>query len=149
MPRLTGTAGASVRTAREAFNLQPPAGTAGTGSGQAILARHDEQQLSAMQHRIAAQQRLSRNDLSSRADHGPAQQAELHHRQIPSTPDAQNGLICAPGVDCPSARGRAISAAKQGLDELTALVKTRLGRMRYRPGLIDGFLAKTGLDLTT
>ena len=37
---------------------------------------------------------------------------------------------------------------KQGLDQLAALVKTRLKRMQYRPGLIDGFLAKTGLDLT-
>ena len=27
------------------------------------------------------------------------------------------------------------------------LVKTRLRRMQYRPGLLDGFLAKTGLDL--
>jgi len=27
-------------------------------------------------------------------------------------------------------------------------VKNRLKRMQYRPGLIDGFLAKTGLDLT-
>src|SRR5215813_5178408 len=37
---------------------------------------------------------------------------------------------------------------KQGLDQLTALIKTRLKRMQYRPGLIDGFIAKTGLDLT-
>lgn len=37
---------------------------------------------------------------------------------------------------------------KQGPDQLTALVKTRLKCMQYRPGLIDGFLAKTGLDLT-
>ena len=37
---------------------------------------------------------------------------------------------------------------KQGLDQLAALVKTRLKRMQYRPGLIDGFLAKAGLDLT-
>jgi hypothetical protein len=37
---------------------------------------------------------------------------------------------------------------KLGIDQLTALVKTRLRRMQYRPGLIDGFLAKTGLDLT-
>jgi hypothetical protein len=37
---------------------------------------------------------------------------------------------------------------KQGIDQLTALIKTRLKRMQYRPGLIDGFLAKTGLDLT-
>ena len=29
-----------------------------------------------------------------------------------------------------------------------ALVKTRLKPMQYRPGLIDGLLAKTGLDLT-
>ena len=36
---------------------------------------------------------------------------------------------------------------KQGIDQLAALVKTRLKRMQYRPGLIDGFLAKTGLDL--
>jgi hypothetical protein len=28
------------------------------------------------------------------------------------------------------------------------LVKTRLRRIRYRPGLLDDFLAKTGLDLS-
>ena len=38
--------------------------------------------------------------------------------------------------------------AKRNLAELTALVKTRLKRMQYRPGLLDGFLASTGLDLT-
>jgi putative transposase len=37
---------------------------------------------------------------------------------------------------------------KHGIDQLTTLVKTRLKRMQYRPGLIEGFLAKTGLDLT-
>jgi hypothetical protein len=37
---------------------------------------------------------------------------------------------------------------KHGIDQLTTLVKTRLKRMQYRPGLLDGFLAKTGLDLT-
>ena len=37
---------------------------------------------------------------------------------------------------------------KQGIDQLAALVKTRLTRMQYPPGLIDGFLAKTRLDLT-
>jgi putative transposase len=35
---------------------------------------------------------------------------------------------------------------KQGLDQLTTLVKTRLKRMQYRPGQIDGFLAKIGPD---
>ena len=38
--------------------------------------------------------------------------------------------------------------AKRNLSELTALVKTRLKRMQYRPSLLDGFLASTGLDLT-
>ena len=38
--------------------------------------------------------------------------------------------------------------AKTGIGQLTALVKTRLRRMQYRPGLLDGFLAKTGLDLS-
>jgi putative transposase len=37
---------------------------------------------------------------------------------------------------------------KHSIGQLTALVKTRLRRMQYRPGLLDGFLAKTGLDLT-
>jgi putative transposase len=36
---------------------------------------------------------------------------------------------------------------KHRLDPLTALVKTRLKRRRYRPRLIDGLIAKTGLDL--
>ena len=37
--------------------------------------------------------------------------------------------------------------AKRNLAQLTALVKTRLRRMQYRPGLLDGFLASTRLDL--
>ena len=36
---------------------------------------------------------------------------------------------------------------KHDIDELTALVKSRLRRMQYRPGLLEGFLAKPGLDL--
>ncbi len=40
------------------------------------------------------------------------------------------------------------SLAKRNLSQLTALVRTRLRRMQYRPGLLDGFLASTGLDLT-
>ena len=38
--------------------------------------------------------------------------------------------------------------AKRDLSQLTALVRTRLRRMQYRPGLLDGFLAGTRLDLT-
>ena len=36
---------------------------------------------------------------------------------------------------------------KHSIAELTALVKTRLRRMQYRPELLAGFLASTGLDL--
>jgi putative transposase len=38
--------------------------------------------------------------------------------------------------------------AKRNLGQLTALVRTRLRRMQYRPGLLEGFLAGTGLDFT-
>jgi len=37
--------------------------------------------------------------------------------------------------------------AKRNLAQLTALVKTRLRRMQYRPCLLGGFLASTRLDL--
>jgi len=40
------------------------------------------------------------------------------------------------------------SLAKRDLAQLTALVKTRLRRLQYRPGLLGGFLASTHLDLT-
>ena len=36
---------------------------------------------------------------------------------------------------------------KHDISQLTALVKTRLRRMQYRPALLGGFLAKAGLDL--
>ena len=38
--------------------------------------------------------------------------------------------------------------AKRDIRQLTALIRTRLRRMQYRPGLLDGFLAGTRLDLT-
>jgi hypothetical protein len=37
---------------------------------------------------------------------------------------------------------------KHNIGQLTALVKTRLRRMQYRPDLLDGFPAETGLDLS-
>ena len=37
-------------------------------------------------------------------------------------------------------------ATKHDLTELTALVKTRLKRMQYRPGLLVGFLVSSGLQ---
>jgi transposase len=38
--------------------------------------------------------------------------------------------------------------ARRDITQLTALVKTRLRRMQYQPGLIEGFLTGTRLDLT-
>jgi len=38
--------------------------------------------------------------------------------------------------------------AKRDIGQLTGLVKTRLRRMQYRSGLLEGFLAGTRLDLT-
>ncbi|MDX6422237.1 MAG: hypothetical protein QOG28_6857, partial [Trebonia sp.] len=40
------------------------------------------------------------------------------------------------------------SFAKRDVSELTALARARLRRMQYRPGLIEGFLTGTWLDLT-
>jgi DDE superfamily endonuclease len=37
---------------------------------------------------------------------------------------------------------------KRDIGQLTGLVKTRLRRMQYRPGLLEGFLTGTRLDLT-
>jgi transposase len=37
---------------------------------------------------------------------------------------------------------------KRNLGQLTALIRTRLRRMQYRPRLLEGFLVGTGLDLT-
>ncbi|MDU0295183.1 transposase, partial [Saccharothrix longispora] len=39
------------------------------------------------------------------------------------------------------------NALVHGVDHLVAIVKTRLKRIQYRPGLIDAFFAHTGLDL--
>jgi putative transposase len=43
---------------------------------------------------------------------------------------------------------RAMAELIAAQDWLTALIKTRLKRMQYRPDLLDGFLASTGLGLT-
>jgi hypothetical protein len=37
---------------------------------------------------------------------------------------------------------------KRSLSELTALIKTRITRMQYRPALLNGFLTRTRLNLT-
>jgi len=56
-----------------------------------------------------------------------------------------------PVVSVTARNGPGLSLAadlcQAGLPAATEPVKNRLRRMQYRPGLIDGFLAKTGLDL--
>ena len=37
--------------------------------------------------------------------------------------------------------------AVRNVDQLAAVIKNRLKRVQYRPALIDGFLAQTGLTL--
>jgi hypothetical protein len=63
------------------------------------------------------------------------------------TLDALTDLLAA-------APGRWLPIAAGGIElhkviiQPSALVKTRLWRMQYRPGLLDGFLASTHLGLT-
>jgi hypothetical protein len=42
----------------------------------------------------------------------------------------------------------AANLAKHTIGQLTTLIKTRLRQMQYRPALLNGYLAGTGLDLT-
>jgi hypothetical protein len=46
----------------------------------------------------------------------------------------------------PALRKAVSVRATTNLAELTALVKTRLKRMQYRPGLLVGFLVSSGLQ---
>ena len=48
----------------------------------------------------------------------------------------------------PNLKRSLANLTKQNIDQLTALVKTRPRRMQYRPGLLNGFLAKTRLGLS-
>jgi hypothetical protein len=52
-----------------------------------------------------------------------------------------------PGNSASHLKRSLASLAKRNIIELTTLVKTRLRRMRYRPGLLAGFPASTRLDL--
>jgi transposase len=59
---------------------------------------------------------------------------------------------CAPELNpveavWPHLKRSLANRTKQNIHQLAALIKTRPKRMQYRPGLLDGYLAKTGLDL--
>ncbi|MFD8527196.1 transposase [Streptosporangium canum] len=45
-------------------------------------------------------------------------------------------------------RGTLLNFAVRGIDELTVLIRHGLKRMQYQPGLLDGFIAETGLVLS-
>jgi hypothetical protein len=58
-------------------------------------------------------------------------------------------LIEARAGDCGRVLKRSLAnLVKRDLGQLTALAGTRLRRMQYRPRLLEGFLAGTGLDPT-
>ncbi|WP_266662265.1 transposase [Streptomyces sp. NBC_00237] len=44
-------------------------------------------------------------------------------------------------------KGSLANLAQRGIHQLTALVKNRLKRMQHHPSLVEGYLAKTRLDL--
>ena len=44
-------------------------------------------------------------------------------------------------------KGSLGNLAARDVDHLTAIIKNRLKSIQYRPALIDGFLAPTGLTL--
>ncbi len=55
-------------------------------------------------------------------------------------------LNAAEGVWAAMKNGLGNLAARD-VDQLAAIIKNRLKRIQYRPALIDGFLAQTGLTL--
>jgi hypothetical protein len=66
-------------------------------------------------------------------------------------PQARSGrsdATKATGAVWPDLNRPLANLIKQGIDQLAVLVKAGLKRMQYRPGLTDGFPAKTGLHLT-
>jgi putative transposase len=60
-------------------------------------------------------------------------------------PVGQQGRWRYFGINCPL-RKSLVNLLKRTLNQLTALVKSRLKCMQYRPSLLEGFIAKTGLD---
>ena len=59
-------------------------------------------------------------------------------------PQRNQSTLCQPSKH-PS-RG---DLAARDVDQLAVIIKNRLKRIQYRPALIDGFLAQTGLTLET
>ncbi len=62
--------------------------------------------------------------------------------------DNLNAHVSGAMAELIAARDWLTACRLRNIGQFTALVKTRLKRMQYRPGLLEGFLAKTDLDLT-
>ncbi|GGK97768.1 hypothetical protein Ppa06_63640 [Planomonospora parontospora subsp. parontospora] len=66
----------------------------------------------------------------------------LVYRLPPYAPD----LNPAEGI-WSNLRTKVLNFAVHGIDQLTALIKSRLKSMQYRPDLLNGFVAETGLTI--
>ena len=95
------------------------------------LRRRECAKLSGCRHADAAARRGPRHLLLT-VFQLPSYAPELHPVE-PVGPDLKRSLA---------------NLVKQDIGQLTALIKTRLRRMQYQPGLLEGFLAKPRLDLT-
>jgi len=66
-----------------------------------------------------------------------------HWRSVGSS--RPHGTVCA-GAAYYRAHGRGLgNLATCGIDQLAAIVRSRLKSIQYRPGLIDAFITETGL----
>lgn len=68
---------------------------------------------------------------TSRRGHRPSASSRLP--SLPTSSTRSSGLV--------DLKRSLANLAKHNISQLIALVKTRLKRMQYRPGLLDGFLA--------
>jgi hypothetical protein len=80
------------------------------------------------------------------ADRAPAI-VRARHAGLGHQPGAESPATGHLSDSKPDTRSQA-NLTKTNIDQLAALVKTRLRRTKYWPGLLDGFLAKAGPDLS-
>lgn len=82
--------------------------------------------------------------------HGEEGQGEHRQRDVPVPPFPPSDLVLIPELNPAESvwsnlRTKLFNFTACSIDELTALVKNRLKPMQYRPGLLNGFIAETGL----
>ncbi|MFC7640212.1 hypothetical protein ACFQX6_03605 [Streptosporangium lutulentum] len=74
----------------------------------------------------------------------PHRAARRRRRPHPGCGPVRGG----PGGAWSNLRTKVFTFAVGGIDELTGLIKNRLKSMQYRPDLLDGFIAETGLVIS-